>query len=66
MQNQESGMENEDLVPPSVLRRGTGSPEKRVLCSEELFGRGREIRIRHLGQEYRLQVTRNGKLILTK
>jgi hemin uptake protein HemP len=40
--------------------------ERRVLRSEELFGAAREITIRHNGQEYRLQVTRNGKLILIK
>ena len=40
--------------------------ERKVLRSEELFGAAREIMIRHNGQEYRLQVTRNGKLILIK
>jgi hemin uptake protein HemP len=40
--------------------------ERKVLRSEELFGASREIAIRHNGQEYRLQVTRNGKLILIK
>jgi hemin uptake protein HemP len=40
--------------------------ERKVLKSEELFGAAREITIRHNGQEYRLQVTRNGKLILIK
>ncbi len=40
--------------------------ERKVLRSEELFGAAREITIRHNGQEYRLQVTRNGKLILIK
>ena len=40
--------------------------ERRVLRSEELFGASREIMIRHNGQEYRLQVTKNGKLILIK
>ena len=41
-------------------------PDRKVLRSEELFGTAREIKIRHNGQEYRLQVTRNGKLILIK
>ena len=41
-------------------------PDRRVLRSEELFGTSREVKIRHNGQEYRLQVTRNGKLILIK
>lgn len=40
--------------------------DRKVLRSEELFGNAREITIRHNGQEYRLQVTRNGKLILIK
>jgi hemin uptake protein HemP len=40
--------------------------DRKVLRSEELFGTGREVKIRHNGQEYRLQVTRNGKLILIK
>jgi len=40
--------------------------ERKVLRSEELFGAAREIMIRHNGQEYWLQVTKNGKLILIK
>jgi hemin uptake protein HemP len=47
--------------------RAQGRPaDRKVLRSEELFGSAREITIRHNGQEYRLQVTRNGKLILIK
>jgi hemin uptake protein HemP len=34
--------------------------------SADLFGSGREILILHEGEIYRLRVTRNGKLILTK
>jgi hemin uptake protein HemP len=34
--------------------------------SEELLQGGREVRIVHSGQVYRLQVTRNNKLILQK
>ena len=41
-------------------------PPKRVIRSAELFGEAREIVIRHEGEEYRLRITRNGKLILTK
>jgi hemin uptake protein HemP len=44
----------------------TRPAERKVLRSEELFGAAREITIRHNGQEYRLQVTKNGKLILIK
>ena len=37
-----------------------------VLRSSELFAKGREILIEHQGEMYRLQLTRNGKLILIK
>jgi hemin uptake protein HemP len=38
----------------------------RVLRSEELFGDARELGILHAGALYRLTMTRQGKLILTK
>jgi hemin uptake protein HemP len=34
--------------------------------SAELFGTNREVVIEHAGEEYRLRLTRQGKLILTK
>jgi hemin uptake protein HemP len=37
-----------------------------TLDSAELFVRGKEVRIRHAGEEYRLRLTSNNKLILTK
>ena len=37
-----------------------------VIASEQLFAGRSEIRVRHRGQEYRLRITRQGKLILTK
>lgn len=37
----------------------------RRLASEALFGAARELVIVHAGKEYRLRITRNGKLILT-
>lgn len=36
------------------------------LYSAELFGTAREVVIEHAGEEYRLRLTRQGKLILTK
>ncbi|BBL72724.1 hypothetical protein MoryE10_33300 [Methylogaea oryzae] len=39
---------------------------RRRLSSAELFGGAREVVIEHGGDEYRLRVTSNGKLILTK
>jgi hemin uptake protein HemP len=38
----------------------------RTLDAAALFGDAREVRLRHGDQEYRLRVTRQGKLILTK
>ena len=38
----------------------------RVLDAQELFGQSSEVRLRHCGEEYRLMLTRNNKLILTK
>ena len=40
-------------------------PKKR-LTSEALFDGGIELLILHAGEEYRLRITKNGKLILTK
>lgn len=39
---------------------------KRTLNSADLFQGAREVQIRHDEKIYRLQVTRNGKLILIK
>jgi hemin uptake protein HemP len=45
----------------------TGSePVRQRLHSAELFGTAREVVIEHAGEEYRLRLTRQGKLILTK
>jgi len=39
---------------------------KRTITSAELFGKQQEIIILHDGEEYRLRVTSNNKLIMTK
>lgn len=44
----------------------SGATGPRRTTSEALFRGGSELRILHAGQEYRLSVTRQGKLILTK
>ena len=41
-------------------------PGRRRLESGEILKGSRQVLIVHEGQEYRLQVTKNGKLILTK
>jgi len=38
----------------------------RVLDTRELFRESNEVRVRHCDEEYRLMLTRNNKLILTK
>jgi hemin uptake protein HemP len=40
--------------------------EPRRVSSDELIGAAREVLIRHAGCDYRLRITRLGKLILTK
>ncbi len=51
-----------DKHPPSTVNR-TMIP---VVPSQQLFGSAREVIINHLGVEYRLRRTRNGKLLLNK
>ncbi|MDP2226709.1 MAG: hemin uptake protein HemP [Moraxellaceae bacterium] len=55
------------------MTTSTASPASAVplsalptLDSTALFAAGREVRIRHSGEEYRLRLTSNNKLILTK
>lgn len=53
--------------PSESLRPSEVSPPPRVIASEALFAPGqREVVIEHRGERYRLRLTRNGKLILTK
>lgn len=46
-----------DAVPVTPVRR---------ISSQRLLAGERELVIHHLGSEYHLRLTRNGKLILTK
>ncbi|MFI3157826.1 MAG: hemin uptake protein HemP [Methylococcaceae bacterium] len=48
---------NKQDIAPALRQR---------LRSAELFGTAREVVIEHAGEEYRLRLTRQGKLILTK
>ena len=41
-------------------------PAACVVKSSKLFGHSRTLLIEHAGERYRLQITRNEKLILTK
>lgn len=48
----------------SDLRPRSLAPQR--IASGKLLGGGNELVIEHAGQEYRLRLTRNDKLILTK
>jgi hemin uptake protein HemP len=51
------------MIPPADTP--SVSPVRRI-SSQRLLAGERELVIQHLGSEYHLRLTRNGKLILTK
>ncbi|MBF7681963.1 MULTISPECIES: hemin uptake protein HemP [Acinetobacter] len=56
-------------APFNLFTRSTNTENTQtlpMLHSNNLFALGREIRIMHAGEEYRLRLTRNNRLILTK
>ena len=61
--NAENAMEGTSL--PDRIADG-GSSKKRIYSSEDLFKEDREILILHGQAQYRLQITKAGKLILNK
>ena len=59
------------LPPPppdrdQPISRAPSPTEVPVVESDQLFDGRTEVRVRHRGEEYRLRITRQGKLILTK
>ena len=56
---------NAALKPDRVVAAAAPTSPVR-LDSRELFRNGNEVLIVHKGEEYRLRITRNEKLILTK
>jgi len=54
-----SERDRQAAVPPTTKTQ-------RTILSRDLFGSDRMIIIRHEQEDYRLQVTATGKLILTK
>ncbi|AMK75218.1 MULTISPECIES: hemin uptake protein HemP [Methylomonas] len=63
-------MKNPPNQPIARSQTTDASPElpqgRPRLSSQLLFGTQNEIVIEHQGDEYRLRITSNGKLILTK
>jgi hemin uptake protein HemP len=55
-------------VQPPMLASVEDAPAATVrrISSQRLLAGERELVIQHLGSEYHLRLTRNGKLILTK
>ena len=52
--------------PQPVRPDPPASESRKRLRSSDLFGDAQEILIEHADAEYRLRITRQGKLILTK
>lgn len=55
---------NMKITPNSAIPQRPAQPQK--VDSASLFGNARELIIRHGNEEYRLRLTSQGKLILTK
>ena len=53
-------------LPSDRTPAPTPASELKRVSSEEFIGSAREVLIRHAGCDYRLRITRQGKLILTK
>ena len=53
-------------APFSLFTRNETAHSLPMLHSNNLCDLGREIRIMHAGEEYRLRLTRNNRRILTK
>jgi hemin uptake protein HemP len=62
----ESTDENRDCSSSDELAAGSIDSASRTINSAELLHGAREVLIQHDEKIYRLQVTRNGKLILVK
>ncbi|PPD32671.1 MAG: hemin transporter HemP [Methylomonas sp.] len=53
-------------TPVAGISSAESTRSKRKFTSKQLFDTHHEIVIEHNGEEYRLRITSNGKLILTK
>lgn len=61
-------LKQKDFTMSLVISRFLNQRENRLptLQSQHLFALTKEVRIEHEGEEYRLRLTRNNRLILTK
>lgn len=58
--------EDDNKGSPSLLSEKNSDQTPRRLCSNDLFAGQSRLLIEHDGGNYLLQITRQGKLILTK
>lgn len=59
-------MNREHATAPAAMVPTVKTPGPGRIDSQELLRNGRELIIAHQGEEYRLRLTRQDKLILTK
>ncbi|MBS7698716.1 MAG: hemin uptake protein HemP [Chelatococcus sp.] len=59
-------MSSHETSPPAPPASAKHSAEQPVVNAQQLFGDKRELVIVHNGERYRLRITANDKLILTK
>ena len=60
-----AGDDTHSRTPPVAVANGEPQGPGRIMVSELLAG-GNEVILVHGGQDYRLRITANNKLILTK
>jgi len=61
-----SAADPNDLPEASGQRPSSGAAVVRTVRSEDLFAGQRVVLIQHAGEEYRLMITRNDRLLLQK
>ncbi len=59
-------LEESPPMPVQPIAARPAPPTERVVSTRELLGGAHRIWIEHAAERYLLQVTRSGKLILTK
>ncbi len=59
-------MNSQSSSSAAMPKAEAGAVAIRRVAVDELLGGKREVVLLHAGEEYRLRVTSNGKLILTK
>ena len=61
-------IDQKDFIMSVVISRYLNCRDNRLptMQSQHLFALTKEVRIEHEGEEYRLRLTRNNRLILTK